>query len=353
MPKTSDSKKRWIAVPLAALGVAALLAAGLTSDAQAEAQAGAQDSDVLARVGSVDITRDTVEQTLASELQRLEQERYTLLERGLEAAIETELVNLEAAERDMSRDELLDEVYGEIAEPTDEAIDAFYESNKSRINQPKEQISGQIADYLKQVERQQVYQTFIGELKERYEVARLLEPLRTEVADADYAPTTGKAGAAVRIVEFSDFQCPYCQRLAPTLDQVMEEYGDRVELVFRQFPLDIHAEAQKAAEASLCAGDQGKFWEMHDRMFEDIRALGVDQLKASAAGLGLDTDKFGECLDSGKYEDQVKADLVAGQRAGVTGTPTFFINGRFLSGAQPYEAIAAIIEDELARAASK
>ncbi len=121
-------------------------------------------------------------------------------------------------------------------------------------------------------------------------------------------------------------------------------------MVFRQFPLrNIHPEAQKAAEASLCAEDQGKFWEMHDLMFEEQSKLGVADLKDKAQRLGLDTGEFEQCLDSGKYQEQVQEDVMAGVQAGVTGTPAVFINGRFLNGAQPYEALAEIIDEELAR----
>ena len=135
---------------------------------------------------------------------------------------------------------------------------------------------------------------------------------------------------------------------------LMEEnakYGDQVRIVFRQFPLDnLHPNARKAAEASLCAKDQGKFWEMHDSMFENQRQLKVADLKRQAGEIGLESGAFDECLDSGRYADQVQADLEAGTGAGVTGTPAFLINGRFLSGAQPLEAFEKVIDDELARA---
>ena len=146
--------------------------------------------------------------------------------------------------------------------------------------------------------------------------------------------------APVTIVEFSDFQCPYCQRLAPTMDQVKSNYGDKVRLVFRQFPLPFHDDAQKAAEASLCAEDEGKFWQMHDAMFEDIRALGVAELKKTAGELELNQESFDECLDSGKYAAQVAQDTREGRAAGVSGTPAMFINGRFVSGAVSYDQLA-------------
>jgi protein-disulfide isomerase len=153
----------------------------------------------------------------------------------------------------------------------------------------------------------------------------------------------------VTIVEFSDFQCPFCSRLLPTMEQVKQKYGDKVRIVFRQYPLPMHPNAQKAAEASLCANEQGKFWEMHDAMFKNQQELAVDNLKSKAAALGLKAETFNQCLDSGKYAAQIQGDIKAGSAVGVSGTPAMFINGRFISGAVPLEQITSVIDDELKR----
>jgi protein-disulfide isomerase len=166
-------------------------------------------------------------------------------------------------------------------------------------------------------------------------------------------PSQGPADAPVTIVEFSDFQCPFCSRLYPTVEQVKSTYGDKVHLVFRQFPLNFHQFAQKAAEASLCADEQGKFWEMHNAMFSKQDELAVDKLKEKAAGMGLKADQFNACLDGGKYAPKVAEDVKAGSEAGVSGTPALFINGRFISGAVPYADIAKVIDDELQRKGAK
>jgi protein-disulfide isomerase len=191
---------------------------------------------------------------------------------------------------------------------------------------------------------------FLAEVEDRYAVERWLEPLRMAVS-ADGFPSKGPENAPVTIVEFSDFQCPYCRVLLGTLEQVEEAYKDEVRFVFRQFPLtSIHPEAVVAARASLCANEQGKFWEMHDAMFANQRALKSDDLKATAGDLGLNGEEFAACLDSGKYIEEVMADLEAGQAVGVQGTPMIFINGRALSGAKSLEEITGIVEDELRRA---
>jgi len=168
---------------------------------------------------------------------------------------------------------------------------------------------------------------------------------------ADDDPAIGPPDAPVLIVEFSDFQCSYCARFATeTLGQILDAYGDQVRLVFRDFPLtSMHTHAQKAAEASQCAYEQGEYWEYHDLLFQNQQALDVDSLKGYAQQLGLDTDAFNECLDSGQYSSEVQNDLTQGQSYGVTGTPTFFINGHLLRGAKPFSDFQAMIEEELSQ----
>jgi protein-disulfide isomerase len=162
-------------------------------------------------------------------------------------------------------------------------------------------------------------------------------------------PAIGPANAPVTIVEFTDFECPFCSRVVPTLEQVREKYGDKVRLVFRQFPLDMHPNARKAAEASLCAQEQGKFREMHDAMFQNQKQLAVNLLQSKAAELGMNAEEFKACLESGKFASRVEADVRAGVAVGVSGTPALFINGRLVSGAVPLEQIIQVIDDELRR----
>ena len=172
------------------------------------------------------------------------------------------------------------------------------------------------------------------------------EPL----ADIDYSndPVLGNADAPVTIIEYSDFECPFCSNAYWTMRLIEEDYVDSVKIIFKQFPLSFHANAQKAAEASECALDQDLFWEYHNMLFENQEALGVDDLKQYAVNLELDTEQFNECLDSGEKADAVAQDIEDGSALGVTGTPAFFINGQVLVGAQPYEAFQAIIDAELA-----
>jgi len=159
----------------------------------------------------------------------------------------------------------------------------------------------------------------------------------------------GPANAKVTMIEYSDFQCSYCVRARPLVARVREVYGDQVRFAFRHFPLDFHAQAEKAGEGAACAGEQGKFWEMHDLLWTNTAKLQVPDLKVHAATLGLDAAAFATCLDSGRYAHLVESDVEAGQGYGVSGTPAFFVNGRPLVGAQPFDAFAQVIDDELAR----
>ena len=174
------------------------------------------------------------------------------------------------------------------------------------------------------------------------------------VVDLGDSPSRGNKNATVTIVEFSDFQCPYCSKVEPTIKRVMADYAGKVRFVFRDYPLPFHEHAQKASEASHCAEaqDKNKYWPMHDAMFSNQDKLDVDGLKSLAKGIGLDEKKFAECLDSGAQKATVDANQKAGAAVGVQGTPHFFVNGHTLNGAQPYEEFMKVIDHELAKLAS-
>ncbi len=161
----------------------------------------------------------------------------------------------------------------------------------------------------------------------------------------------GDPNAKVEIIEYSDFECPFCGRFFPTVKRILKEYKGKVKFAYRHFPLSFHPEAQKAAEASECAAEQGKFWQMHDKIFQaqNTPDFNVQGWKKFAKQLGLNTAKFNKCLDSGKYADKVKKDLQEGTQLGITGTPTTFINGEAITGAYPYSYVKAVIDKYLAQ----
>ena len=168
------------------------------------------------------------------------------------------------------------------------------------------------------------------------------------ILDSAYAQ--GPKNAKVTIIEVSDFQCPYCKRHNPTMEQIMEEYDGQVRRVWVHFPLtSIHPYATKASEAAECAGEQGKFWEMHDIIFENQTAMTVDDLKSYAKNIGLNASDFDTCLDDGRYTSKVQQNMQAAQAAGITGTPGTFINGQLIKGAYPFDTFKAVIDAELAK----
>lgn len=167
------------------------------------------------------------------------------------------------------------------------------------------------------------------------------------VSDSDYI--RGDKNAKITLIEYSDFECPFCLRHLPTIEKILSEYKGKVRLVYRHFPLSFHPQAQKAAEAFECAGEQGKPYEMHDKIFEanEARNMNVETWKKIAKDLGLNTSKFNNCLDTGKYVNKISNQQNEGAQAGVEGTPATFVNGRLVSGAVPYEQFKVIIDSLL------
>ncbi len=318
------------------------------------------EPDVLAMVDGVDVTRTEVFERAAGALDELasasprpdtyDRDRLEILWNALDAIVDERMIALEAASLNVSTDELLYiEIESNVYPPSDAEVDAFYRANQDQIPLPLEEARPQVREFMIDQSRRNFRNSMIRRYEEKYAVRTFLDPLRTEVATAGY-PSRGPADAPVTILEFGDFQCPFCGSLHPTLERVRQIYPDTVRIVFRNFPLrNIHPQAQKAAEAALCAGDQGRFWDYHDSLFENQSMLDVDALKARARDMDLNAAAFDTCLDLGAKAAAVQRDVDDGRAAGATGTPTLFINGRFMSGPSP-RAIQNVIEDELDRA---
>jgi len=315
----------------------------------------------VAEINGQFISQDELNQAAADDLKGLEtkrlqndatlaQDKQEVMNRALEELVANKLIEAEAKKQSVSPEQLLQkEVDTQVKPPSAADAELFYEANKARIPIPKEQAMPQVLEYLMERNRDQAHQAYIKRLKKESGYKSYLEPLRINIETAGY-PTLGSNNAPITIVEFSDFECPFCGGLYPTLKQIEKEYGDKLRVVYRQFPLtSIHPHAQKAAEAALCAFEQQHFWEFHDSMFGNQKELTIDALKKRAVDLKLDTAKFNECIDSGRENAAIQKDIQEGARSGVTGTPAMFVNGRFLNGNQPYQAIKEVIEDELER----
>lgn len=336
---------------LGALGLVGFVLPACAGDKSAAAKPAADaKSAVVAEVAGKAITLADLEASVAPQLSQIDRQRQQLLEQALDRLVEEKLFEAEAAARGVTKDALVaSEITAKAGEVTDAEVQQWYQANQARIgNRPLEQIAPQIKGFLGQQKSQGVREQFVASLRGKHKSRILMDVARVEVAEAN-SPAKGPAGAPVTIIEFSDFECPFCSRVVPTVDEAVKVYGDQLRVVFRQFPLNIHPRAPKAAEASLCAHEQGKFWQLHDAMFADQKKLEVADLKAKASSLGLDQAKFDQCLDGGKYAAQVAADMADGQKAGVTGTPALFVNGRFINGAVPFADLAKVIDDELSR----
>ncbi|MBI3065265.1 MAG: thioredoxin domain-containing protein [Deltaproteobacteria bacterium] len=309
----------------------------------------------LAVVDGVAIGSEEVEKSLAGQLSKLEEQIYNLKRQKLDALINEKLLAKEAAKRKLTVPALLDaEVTSKVGLVTEQEIEKFHQENKGQIKGEQAEVREKIRTYLQNQKLAAKREEFLRSLRGQAKVVVNLKPppvQRVEVS-VQGAPFKGGDKAPVTIVEFSDFYCPFCKRVVPTLAQLESKYGDKVKFVFRDFPIEsLHPGASKAHEAARCADEQGKFWAYHDKLFASPPKSGPEIFKGFAKEMGLEPVAFETCLGSGKHQAAIKKEIEEERRLGVTGTPAFFINGRLLSGAQPLEAFARVIDEELARSA--
>ena len=315
----------------------------------------AQDSPKpLATVAGQPIYEQDLMSLAGPSLLDLRKQEYKLKSDVLNQAIRNKLVELEAKKKGVTSEELLkQEVDSKVAEPSDDEAKGYYLAVKNQGTLPFEQIKAQVKQLLKRSEIEQAREKYADSLRDKTEVSILLQPPVVQV-NYDPARVKGNPDAPVTIVEFADFQCPFCSRVQPLLMDVLGKYKGKVKLAYMDFPLSqIHLHAEMAAEASRCALTQGKYWDMHDAMLADQSKLDEPALVKTAGGLGMDQNSFAACLKSGKYNAVVQQDFKAGSQAGVNATPTFFINGEFLSGAHSDADFINIIDRQLSVSSGK
>lgn len=330
----------------------------LTGCAQSSAQQSRMPApnDVVATAGSTSITLAQVDEKALQQstgnfgAMKLAQALYEARRIAIEQLIEDALLEQDAKARKLDSAKVIEqEITAKVAEPTDADAATWFQQNQSRLkgatlDQARQAIKGYLVEQRTLAARQQ----YMDGLRAKVVTRIMLDPPRQAIAKAD-RPTRGPEDAPIQMIEFSDFQCPYCESAFPIVNQVLNTYGDRIHFTYRHYPLAIHPRARPAAEASQCAAEQGKFWPFYDKLFGDQSRLSDGDFKQYAAQLGLDTAQFNACVDSHKYKAEVDVDIRAGDEAGVSGTPAFYINGRMLSGAQPFEAFKRIIDEELAQ----
>jgi protein-disulfide isomerase len=317
----------------------------------------AQQPENAARVGNRTITTRELDERWRADDPASQADATQKLYDGRRAALEAIIADMlltEAAKKKNMTAEAyeLEEVGKRVKPVTDAEVTTFYQANINQMQgRPLEVMAPAINRYLSEQQRATARQTLIAELrKSGPDVRVLIDAPRRDVEIDSTDPSLGRSSAPVTVIEFSDFQCPFCQRVAPTLKKLRETYGDKVRIVWKDFPLtQIHPQAFKAGEAAHCAGDQGKYWEYHDQLFANQQSLQPEDLKKYATDLGLDAAAFTACLDTSKHGERVRDGVAQGTRLGVNSTPTIYINGRMLSGAQPYETFVSVIDEELSR----
>ena len=325
-----------------AVGAAAVLGVALF------ARVGYADPNkVVATIGSHSITERELDEKIRPQMASLDAQLYELKRNAIQVLADDYLVEQAARKADMSATAYLKRELATKGDTITEADEKkYYDQFKDRIGRPYDQVKEQLIGALNGQKKDQRRRELLERLRKDQPVKIMLAAPRFDVAAI--GPSRGPANAPITIVEFSDYQCPFCERAESSVKEVLEKYGDKVRLVYRDFPLGNHANAGAAARAARCAGEQGKYWNMHAEIFADQSKLSANDLKAIAKKTGVNQSQFDKCLDSGKYQAEIQKDFQAGQNLGVDGTPTFFINGRRLVGAQPFEKFKEVIDQELA-----
>lgn len=308
------------------------------------ATAAAQDSEVISEINGAKITRSQLHEQESSALLQARYDFYKAEQKALYDMIAKRLLDAEAARQKITVDDLLKrEVDSKVKDLTEDQLRTVYD-----VVAPKESFEVMRIKIQESVRTQRIQKArglYLDGLREKANVVVLLAPPRTDV-EVGNAARLGPANAPVQLVEFADYECPYCIKVQPELLKLKAEFGDRISVVYKDYPLPMHAHAQKAAEAARCAGAQDKFWQYHDRLFAGAQ-IDVPQLKQLATDMGLDSTKFNTCLESGQQAAAVQKDAAEAQKIGISATPSFFLNGHFFTGAMQYEDMRQMVLREL------
>ncbi|MBF0173577.1 MAG: DsbA family protein [Magnetococcales bacterium] len=297
-------------------------------------------AEPVARIGDWTLELSKVDAMLAGQIYDLRMEK-------VEAEVLDQLLALEAKANNIPKDQVEDKMAAKFLVPvTEEQVKQFMDANKEKIPNNDPAIKEKVNTFLKDQALKHAKMKYHEDLVNRYKVEIMLEEPRYTVPGPQDL-SRGPAQAPITIIEFSDFECPYCRKAQGVLAQLKDAYGDKLRFVFRHYPLPFHKMAPKASEAAMCANEQGKFWPYHDALFVESQSLAVDALKELAKKLGLDATKFNECLASNRHAERITSDSATGRELGITGTPTFFINGVKLVGAIPLNTFKEVIDREI------
>lgn len=313
----------------------------------------APSNGAMFKVGEEIINEAEFNKGIESDLYEAEMKVYEIKFGRLQGMLLEKFMNQDPQKKGLSNDEYLDKYIAKDIKVSDKDIEKFIVDRQVPKDQVNPEIKERIKQYIEMEKKKEAVDKWLGEkiTKAKVEVY-LKKPERpTFKVDVVAAPIKGNKDAKVTIVEYSDFQCPFCAKATKVVEEIQKKYGSKVKIAFKHFPLPFHNQARLASEASLCANEQSSnlFWKMHDAMFADQTKLDRQNLIATAKKVGVKEDMFVKCLDSKKYSANVDTDVAEGQELSIKSTPTFFVNGKLITGAQPLEVFSEVIDEELAK----
>ena len=308
---------------------------------------------VVAKMGEVEITEAELNDGIEAEVYEAEQKLFEVKFNRLRTLVMQKIMDKDPKKKDLSNDEYLEKYIAKGISVSEKEIEAFIKKQQIPQEHLNPMVREKIKGYLEMEKRKEATDTWLAQQTSKNPVEVYIQKPRRPTSNVEVgnAPVMGGKNAKVTIVEFSDFQCPFCSRGAQVMTDLKKKYGDKIQIAFKNFPLPFHNQAEGAAVAGLCANEQSSslFWKMHDEMFANQDQLSVDALKNLAKKIGVKSESFDVCLTSNKYLDQVKKDMEQGKNLKVKSTPTFFVNGQLVNGAQPVEVFSELIDEELAR----
>lgn len=313
----------------------------------------APSKEVVASIAGQQILEAELVKGIESDLYEAELKVYEIKYAKLQSMLLEKFMNQDPDKKNLTNDEFLDKHIAKNVKVTDAQVNAFIKERQIPKDQINPEIKARIVEYLTVESKKVAVDNWIAEKTKKNPVEIYIQKpvLPTFEVNVGDAPFKGAADAKVTIVEFSDFQCPFCSKGAQVLSAIEKKYGNKVKIAFKHYPLPFHAQARIAAEASMCANEQDSklFWKMHDAMFADQSKLDKDNLIATAKKVGAKEAEFKACLEAGKYKAKVDANVAEGGAIGIKSTPTFFINGKMISGAQPLEIFSEVIDADLTK----
>jgi protein-disulfide isomerase len=315
-----------------------------------------QAKEILATVDDIQITEDQVMSLANTRMMKIRAQMYSIKRAAVEQLVQETLLVREAKKQGVSVEKLEKNITAKAGKVTEAEARVIFDMNKKYYKGKEfDAVKKQLMAKLKRQKENGAMSEYVNGLRKAAKIKVNLERPRADVT-VDDDPGQGNKNAAVTIIEFSDFQCPYCKRVRPTMNRIMKEYKDKVYYVFRDYPLSFHQRAKDASNAANCAHEQGKYWEYADKIWEGQRSLFDKKLskedfykkmKEMGQALSLNKSKFDTCLDSHRYFKEIDKDMADGISVGVSGTPSYFVNGVYLSGLQSYESFKEVIEEEL------